>query len=163
LHAVTCTNAIHYAYQQAADDKTRRYLLLQNSAFLPLFRGDPDRLREGKLDKLKPAEVASGGSEALREIFAEVSHDRQAAARKALGYLQDHPRAEPFIETARRLIFLKGTNSHDYKFSSAVLEDYYHVSAKWRAPYLAASVYNLRGSEEPDNDLVARTRAALDA
>jgi hypothetical protein len=59
------------------------------------------------------------------------------------------------------LIFLKGNNSHDYKFSSAVLEDYYHVSPAWRNRYLAASVFNLRGSGGPDNELVKRTRAAL--
>ncbi|HZZ27241.1 MAG TPA: hypothetical protein VFE46_04470 [Pirellulales bacterium] len=37
-------------------------------------------------------------------------------------------RAVPFIDAARLLVFLKGNNAHDYKFSSAVLEDYYHVS-----------------------------------
>jgi hypothetical protein len=70
---------------------------------------------------------------------------------------------ELLINTARRLIFLKGNNAHDYKFSSAVLEDYYHVSPAWRDRYLAASVFNLRGSGGPDNSLVQRTRAALQA
>jgi len=61
------------------------------------------------------------------------------------------------------LIFLKGNNSHDYKFSSAVLEDYQHVSPDWRERYLAASVFNLRGAGDADNQLVKRTRAALGA
>jgi hypothetical protein len=65
------------------------------------------------------------------------------------------------IDAARLLVFLKGTNAHDYKFSSAVLEDYYHVSPSWRNRYLAASVFNLRGSRLADNQLVERTRAAL--
>jgi hypothetical protein len=59
------------------------------------------------------------------------------------------------------LVFLKGDNSHDYKFSSAVLEDYYHVSPAWRNRFLAAGVFNLRSSEDRDNALVKRTRAAL--
>jgi hypothetical protein len=59
------------------------------------------------------------------------------------------------------LIFLKGNNAHDYKFSTAVLEDYYHVSPAWRNRFLASSVYNLRGSAGSDNALVQRTRAAL--
>ena len=58
-------------------------------------------------------------------------------------------------------MFLKGRDSHDYKFSSAVLEDYLHVSPPWRDRFLAASVYNLRGSRDKDNPLVQRTRAAL--
>ena len=39
LHAVTTTNALHFAYQACANDETRRLMLLQNAAFLPLFRG----------------------------------------------------------------------------------------------------------------------------
>jgi hypothetical protein len=56
---------------------------------------------------------------------------------------------------------LKGTNSHDYKFSSAVLEDYEHLSPPWRDRLLASSVFYLRGSGEKDNHLVQRTRDAL--
>ena len=36
----------------------------------------------------------------------------------------------PLMTTARRLIFAKGTDSHDYKFSSAALEDFYHVTPR---------------------------------
>jgi hypothetical protein len=75
--------------------------------------------------------------------------------------LQSHPDPTEFIDTARLLIFLKGTNAHDYKFSSAALEDYANVSPAWRARYLASSVFNLRGSGAGDNKLVARTRSAL--
>jgi hypothetical protein len=59
------------------------------------------------------------------------------------------------------LTFLKGDDAHDYKFSSAVLEDYYHVSPNWRDYYLAANVYKLQTTQRADNDLVQRTRAAL--
>jgi hypothetical protein len=38
LHAMTTTNAIHYTFRTCSDDRTRRYLLLQNAAFLPQFR-----------------------------------------------------------------------------------------------------------------------------
>jgi hypothetical protein len=67
------------------------------------------------------------------------------------------------MDAARRLIFLKGTNAHDYKFSSAVLEDFAQVSPAWRHRYLASSVFWLRGSGDPDNELFQRTRAALAA
>jgi hypothetical protein len=42
-----------------------------------------------------------------------------------------------------------------------VLEDYHHISPAWRDLYLAASAFQLCGSGDPDNSLVARTRAAL--
>ena len=68
---------------------------------------------------------------------------------------------ELLIHAARRLVYLKGNDAHDYKFSSAVLEDYYHASPSYRERYLAASMLLLPGSADKDNNLVKRTRAAL--
>jgi hypothetical protein len=160
LHAMTFTNAIHYAWQRAQSDETRRLLLLQNAAFLPLFRG---RRGDGGLhiDTLEPLEPEAGGEDGVAEIFAEISRDRLAAARKILGHLRGSASAETFGDAARRLVFLKGTNSHDYKFSSAVLEDYEHLSPPWRDRMLAASAFYFRGSGEKDNGLVLRIRSAL--
>src|SRR5690606_25569863 len=69
------------------------------------------------------------------------------------------PRA--LIAAARRLVFLKGRDAHDYKFSSAALEDYDHVGPEWRDRCLASSLALLRHAGERDNGLVTRTRAAL--
>ena len=55
----------------------------------------------------------------------------------------------------------QGNNAHDYKFSSAVLEDYEQLSPPWRDRLLAASIFQLRGSGDEDNDLVTRVRAAF--
>ncbi|MBL9124589.1 MAG: hypothetical protein JNG90_13220 [Planctomycetaceae bacterium] len=139
-------------------------LLLQNASFIPLFRQAMQgrgRVQDVRLDQLEPQAPAASGGEAVQEIFADVGQDRMLAARKSLAYLQQHPEPTQFIDAARLLIFLKGTNSHDYKFSSAVLEDYHQLSPGWRDRFLAASVFQLRGSTLKDNDLVARTRAAL--
>ena len=160
LHAMTFTNAIHYAWHRTQSDETRRLLLLQNAAFLPLYRGD--RADKGiHIDTLEPITPNAKGEEAVADIFADIGKDRLTAARKVLGYLQDKNSAQPIADAARRLVFLKGTNSHDYKFSSAVLEDYEHLAQPWRDRLLAASVFNFRGSGEKDNELVDRIRSAL--
>jgi hypothetical protein len=161
LHATTFTNAIHYAFQHCAHDETRRLLLLQNAAFLPLFRGEQ---KDGvRIDDLEPLSTKSEGGEAVAEIFADVSQGKTQleASRKILAYLKNGGEVRLLADTARRLIFLKGDNAHDYKFSSAVLEDYEHLSPPWRDRFLAASVFNLRGSGAKDNDLVKRIRSAL--
>jgi hypothetical protein len=163
LHAVTSTNALHFAYQTCESDETRKMLLLQNAAFLPLFRGDPAGEKAVKIDLFEPLPLKAKGASAIEEILADVSNDPMTAARKMRTYLHENPRPESLIGAARQLVFVKGRNSHDYKFSSAVLEDYYHVSPPWRDRYLAASSFNLCGSGAPDNDLVKRTRAALQA
>jgi hypothetical protein len=160
LHATTFTNALHYSWQHCRDDETRKILLLQNASFLPLFRGN-SKDKGLHIDKLEGAQLKDPSAGAIEEIFADVSSDKLSASRKIISYLQAHPDAKPLVDAARRLIFLKGRDSHDYKFSSAVLEDYNAMSPPWRDRYLAASVFYLKGSGDKDNDLVKRTRAAL--
>lgn len=166
LHALTSTNALHYAYQVSGNDETRRRLLLQNVAFVPLFR-DAMKSRgdvgDARIDEFEPASGSADAVSAAGEIFAAVSSDRMDAARRALAFLDAGGDPTDFVDAGRTLVFLKGSNSHDYKFSSAVMEDYAHVSPKWRNRFLAASVFNLRGSGDADNELVARTRSALRA
>lgn len=164
LHAVTSANAMHYAYQACSQDRTRRLLILQMAAFLTMFRSDPKNL-EGKPERihlLEPGDLPESSEEALESIFADLAAERYETARKILAFCRrDSGHARQFIDNARRMLFLKGNNAHDYKFTSAVLEDYYQISPGLREPFLAASVYNLRGSSERDNPLVERTRAAL--
>jgi hypothetical protein len=163
LHAVTTSNALTYAYQASTSDENRRMLLLQNAAFLPLFREamkGRGSVADVDITQIEPVATESG-QPAVDEILAEISRDRMSAARKVLAYGQGRGDVRQFIDGARLQVFFKGTNSHDYKFSSAVLEDYAHVSPSWRDRYLAASVFNLRGSGDSDNRLVERTRAAL--
>lgn len=160
LHATTFTNAVHYAWQHCRDEETRKILLLQNAAFLPLFRGN-GRNPGIHLDELEPLSTKETGVGAVAEIFNEISQDRLTAARKVLGYLKDNADEKPFADAARRLVFLKGRDSHDYKFSSAVLEDYQAMTSPWRDRYLAASVFYLKGAGEADNELVQRARASL--
>ena len=162
IHATTFTNACHYSFQHTRDEETRKLLLLQNAAFLPLYRGGKD---EGNhIDTLEPLALNDSGAGAVEEIFAAVSGDKASklrAARKILTWLEKNPDPKPLADAARRLIFLKGRDSHDYKFSSAVLEDYAVMAPQWRNRFLAASVFNLKGTGDKDNDLVQRTRAAL--
>lgn len=160
IHATTFTNAAHYAWQHIRDDETRRLILLQNAAFLPLFRGN-SKDKGTHVDTLEPDAGSDSGPDAVADVFAELSKDRLAAARKVLAYLHAGHDPKPLADAARRLIFLKGRDVHDYKFSAAVLEDYHAMSPPWRDRYFAASVFNLRGSGDSDNDLVKRIRGAL--
>eukprot|EP00913_Durusdinium_trenchii_P023465 g22043.t1 len=162
LHGLTTMNAIHYAFQTAAGDENRRLLLLQGCSFLPMFReaaAGRGRLRKSTLDDLKPAKLDS--KEAVTEILSDVSRDRARAAGKIRQYLQNGGNARELLHGARRLIFYKGNDAHDYKFSSAVLEDFYHVSPKFREQFLATAAFNLTGSGGRDNPVVERTKAAF--
>lgn len=163
LHAVTSANALHYAFKAAAGEHERLMLLLQNAAFIPLFRqGVEKQLSASLLDEIPPPANADA-ADSVDNIFAEVSRDRASAARKALAYLEGGRDPKELMHAARRLVFVKGNDAHDYKYSSAVLEDFYAIAPKWRNRYLATSMYYLPGSAAKDNALVQRIRAAFSA
>jgi len=165
LHSLTTNNALRFAFETSANDETRRWLLLQSASFVTLFRGElasrKETLADVSFDKLEPLATKESGVMGVEEIFADVTKDKSLAARKVLGYLKANPDARLITDAARRLIFRKGSDAHDYKFSAAVLEDYAHVSPGWRDRYIAASVYWLKGSGDKDTDLVRRTRDAM--
>ncbi len=161
LHACTTTNALHHAFRHAGNDETRRFLMLQNASFLPLFRDDAG-VKDGiAIDTFEPLAGESGGAPGVDEIFAGLAADRTGAARRTLAYLDAGGDPKAFAAAAQRLIYLKGTDSHDYKFSSALLEDFHAVSPAFRNRFLAAGVHWLKGSSLPDSPLVARSRAAI--
>ncbi|NRA98190.1 MAG: hypothetical protein HRU14_18510, partial [Planctomycetes bacterium] len=86
---------------------------------------------------------------------------KMVAANKALTYLKRPHAATDLINAARVLVFLKGSDAHDYKYSSAVLEDFYNISPGSRNRFMASSLFLLRSSTESDNGLVQRIRDAL--
>jgi hypothetical protein len=168
LHCVTSMNALHYGYQCSGNDETRRFLMLQAAGFMAMFRGaiaqrGGFRNADLRIDTLEPLDPAGEGDQAIEDILADVSRDRIRAARKVLGLLrQDAPaRAEALMAGARRLVFTKGNNAHDYKFSSAALEDFYHASPAWRNRFLSSAMFSLRGAGDADNNLIRRAREAL--
>jgi hypothetical protein len=163
IHCVTTANALYHGYQTSGSDETRRFLTLQAASFMPLFREAMRRrgaIGDQRIDTLDVMKPEGTGTDAINEILADVSRDRMSAARKTLALL-GAGQAEPLMDAARRLIFVKGRDSHDYKFSSAALEDFYHVTPAWRNRFLATSMFNLHGSQDRDNDLIRRARAAL--
>jgi hypothetical protein len=164
VHCVTSTNALHFGYQTTGNEETRKMLLLQAAAFLTMFR---TRIESGmvanlRIDALERIAPTANGAEAIQEIFTEIGRNRTTAAQKTLGLLHANPEAaQTLIAAGRRLVFTKGNDSHDYKFSSAAMEDFYHTTPAWRNRFLATSMGHLRGSGGADNPLVQRTRTAL--
>lgn len=170
LHAVTTTNALHFCYRVTGQETTRQLLMLQAAAFLPMFREamvSRGELKAVTIDDLTPHPVDAADAQAVDGIFQQLTSDPAAAANQLLGYLDSRSEspasANDVITAARVLVFLKGNNAHDYKFSSAMLEDYDHISPGWRNRYMASNIFKLRGAGDPDNELVARIRQALEA
>ncbi len=168
LHTLTTTNAMRFAFDTCGNDETRKLILLQNAAFLPLFRSEMTNrgnVGQQRIDELTASEPKNGAdvaaADSLAAIFDSIGKNNAIACSETLGYLQSGGNVSALMDAARLLIFQKGTDSHDYKFSSAVLEDFYNVSPNWRNRCLAASVFKLRGSQDADNKLTHNAAAAL--
>ncbi len=127
---------------------------------MPLFR---DALKDrGKVADTWITDLAGQQEDSsIESVFQNIGKQTPKAAEGVLSYLDHDGDANELLSEARRYIFLKGNDSHDYKFSSAVLEDFYHVSPAWRNRYLASSVFKLRGPSAKDNGLVDRIKSAL--
>ena len=143
VHCVTSINALHFAYEATGNDETRQLMLLQAPAFLVMFRqamAGRGQLRNLQVDTLERLDPTAQGAQAIQEVLTDVSGDKVRAARKILGLLHTDTtgvRAQALMSGARRLIFSKGRDSHDYKFSSAALEDFYHATPAVRNRFLA--------------------------
>jgi len=163
LHAVTTTNALHYAWCHSREDATRRFVLLQNAAFLPMFREamrGRGKVADRRIDGLQPR-VSPDARPGIEEILAEVSRDRMSAVGKVLAYLDSGGKSDALIDAARRVLLVKGDDAHDYKFSGAVFEEFGTIAPAWRDRFLAVSTLRLHGSQDRDNPLVRRVREAF--
>jgi hypothetical protein len=79
-----------------------------------------------------------------------------------VSYLSHGGSPERVFDAARRMIFHKGTDSHDYKYGAAIWEESLAVSEpKWHTPLIAAAMFNLPGAKTNDSPLMIRAREAV--
>ena len=164
VHAVTCTNALHYGFSQAADPETRFFLLLQGVGwmcqFVNFFSKEPE-YRANKITEIAESDIPERPEDAAEAIFSSLSEERDASARKAFAYAKKFPDPSVFQGLAEKLIIRKVEGAHDLKWTAAVFEDYSQVHPRWRPHMLATSVQFLRGSDGPDAKTYLHAREAL--
>lgn len=162
LHATTATNSLFYIYRQSAKDSTRLMALLQAASWIPLFReGARSRGNFPDSPNIDVFQAAENSPKDLSTVFDGLANDRAKAAAETLAFAQSGGNPFAFFDAARHLIFMKGTDAHDFKFAASAFEDIQHASPAVRAKLLAASVYYLKGTGDKDSPLLERTRDAL--
>jgi hypothetical protein len=162
LHATTASNALHYIYHASGDDLTRQLALLQAVGWQPLYRERAKSPSPLEIDSLPTAEKVEPGADAIGEIFATINHDRKTAAAQTVAYLSRGGSTARVFDAARRMIFHKGTDSHDYKYGAAIWEECLAASEpRWHAPLAAAAMFHLPGAKTADSSLMIRARQAV--
>lgn len=174
-HSITGSNALHFMYRTWTDPEMRLFTLLQAVAMICVF-ADTIR-RSGNLNDFDITKIGEANSpdtveDAVDEIFSllpprrfearfrDVSGQHKALA-QTFAMAKKHG-DQKFIDRAKHLLCLKnGVDAHHLKFAIAALENYQHVSAKWRPNHLAASVFVLQGTQMEDNAAVQQARGEL--
>jgi hypothetical protein len=180
VHAVTSSNALHFAFRTALDSETRLLLLLQATSRLSdqmtRLSLEGGYLRDARITNLEPAAVPAQPQDALDEIFSLLprndpdhkkgdASDRESdeqACRKAFALLHDPSNRSAFMNAACGYIVRKATwNAHDFKFPAAAFEDAGFISERWRPHFLAATVHALHGRASPDTPVFTHAREVL--
>jgi hypothetical protein len=163
IHAVTSANALHFIYGASGNDTTRKLALLQAAGWQPLYRTRQKAPASIRIDALEPITPEGSGDEAVGDIFATVKESRPKATQKAAAYLSSGGSTDLLFAAARRMIFTKGRDSHDYKYGAAAWEESVLAGdPKWQAPLAAAMLSNLPSSKTADSPLMNRAREALE-
>lgn len=159
LHAVTTANALAFAWRTAAEAETRRLILLHAVGRLTAFR-DYALEKEGPpagADAIDEFEPAPGKVEASAIFDAP---DREAT-RLALGHLERGGDPGRVFSLMRDVVLAKASDSHDYKFSEAVVEHFDWISPAWRRRFLAASLAHVRRWTAPASPRVEQVDSLL--
>lgn len=162
IHATTAANALHFMHHASGDDTNRKLALLQAVGWLPMYRARNKSPQPIVIDDLGDDAPSSTNEEAVAEIFQVNGDDHGQAAAKAMGFLAKGGSPKVLFDAVARMIFHKGTNSHDYKYGAAIWEECALASdPKWRPHLAAASLYNLPGASKQDSPLMIRAREAV--
>jgi len=166
VHAVTCVNALHFAFRMARSNETRLFVLLQAVGWMAHFAwtlglADEPNACPSILDLAAAAEIPDDPVAAAENIFAQIGTNVHATACRAFAYAKRHAEHAALFSGARRLVFTKSTEAHDYKYPAAAFEDIPSVSPAWRPHMLAASTLYLPASTVPDSKLIQRAKEAV--
>jgi hypothetical protein len=179
VHAVTSTNALHFAFRTVMDARTRLLIVLQAvcwvSEKMTSLSIRRKRLRDIRITTLAPAEVSADPVEAAGGVFQllpakpdnrlpidKLHRDRDdLACRRALALLKSAAGRRAFQAAALRHLNTKANNSHDYKYTAAAFEDAALISERWRPAFLAATVNVLHGPASDDAPVLREAREAL--
>jgi hypothetical protein len=169
VHAVTSVNALHFGFGMARSTETRLFLLLQAVGWMAHFAltgglaANPSPAPGTSILDLAPpdAGIPDDPAAAAESILTTMPTARIAAACSAIAYARRHANDPALLSAARRLVFTRATDTHDYKYPAAAFEDIPIVSTAWRPHMLAASMLHIPAPAAPASPIIQRAREAL--
>lgn len=169
VHAVTSLNALHFAFRMAHSTETRLFLLLQGVGWMAHFARtgglatDPNPAPGSSILDLAQREPDARDDDAqeAERILATIATRRSEGVSRAFAYAQRPADPATLFSAARRLVFTRATDTHDYKYPAAAFEDIAVVSPAWRPHMLAASLLHIPAASAPESLVIQRAKEAV--
>jgi hypothetical protein len=168
VHAVTSVNALRFGFRMVCSTETRLFVLLQAVGWMAHFARtgglancflDPGT---DILDLAAPdADVPDDPAAAAESILTTAATAPAAAARSAFAYAKRHANHPSLFSAARRLVFTRAADTHDFKYPAAAFEDISSVSPPWKPHMLAASILHIPAPTMPESQVIQRARDAV--
>ncbi|HUQ92521.1 MAG TPA: hypothetical protein VM120_12655 [Bryobacteraceae bacterium] len=161
IHTVTSANALHYAYLASHDPQTRYMLTLQAAGWMSQFRKfaeeKPENVRAFPITGLEPF----SGASTVEDIVAGIPSKVDECASRVLTLAGNLHSRQEYLSTAVRLALTRSNEVHYYKYLASLMEDIPLVSPEWQPHLLAATVYYLKGSGDPEASVIKRAREVM--
>ncbi len=156
VHAVTEMQAMGAAWRAERDGMTKRCILLQAAAWLPMLRDDLKRrdcLAPEGADLMKLAHAPGEEPPGLEQATDPAT---------ALAFLDQGERnAGAWIARRRALLARRGVEHHQHKYAAAMVEEAALAHPRWASRLLAPAVPYLPTPDDEETEVARRARAAL--
>ena len=116
----------------------------------------PENMRAFRITDMEPA-----SSVAVSEIFAGIPSNLDASAGRVFRLAADPAARREYLAAAMRLTLAKAGEVHYYKYLAALIEDVPLMSAEWQPHMLAATVFYVKGANDPETAPMRRAREVL--
>lgn len=159
VHPVTELNAFGYAWRRTTRDETKRLLLLQAAAWLPLWQAI-FREQYGSVDSTRS--LAELGMEVDPEglTIDQVLRQREPSdVRAFLDCRETHPSA--YVTALQQQLFRSAQQDHQYKYLAAITEEASLVRSEWASRILAPAITYLPASDEEESEVSRRAAHAI--
>jgi hypothetical protein len=160
IHSNTMVDALRHLYSVSRDEISRRRIMLQAASLVANIRAHSSRARrKTRIEDYEAADPVVN----LQEVFVSMGDSRIEAVSGALSFLDDGGDAEALIGTIRYYTLDRASNSHDFKYSEAVIKNYRYMRGPWKNRYLATAMLSVNGPHNRHNRIVNEGRELLSA
>ncbi len=159
VHPVTEVNAFGHASRATSNDSTKRLLILQAAAWLPLWKP----VLTDRFEPLanRPGIDALGGDRPVQGHRIDETFEQRSPDDTRVFLDQGDGQRINYLSWLRGFLFRKAWQDHQYKYLAAISEESRLVNPKWASRLLAPAITYLPTQADDDSEVARRANHTL--